>query len=667
MNAASNFPRRHMILSLRILGVALLSMAIAEPSSTAEITITDFGATSADNTDDIAAIHAAIASAAPGDTVLIPAGTWNISDSISVDKSLVLLGAGNDLTSIVFSGQQERPLIDLGGDGPVTIAKLTLDGNNHTQCTQGVEAASIRGVWINHVRVKNLVSAGPDAFGPHGIYFAAEVLDSKITNCELINIGVDSIWGAGIRLSNQSARVEVTGNTIRDTGRGGILLNNGVVDSIIRNNQITNIGLYSNGDDEGPGLGIELFSECDRSIVEDNVLDHWLSLDNSDYVAVRRNTIGGDDLTSLKFASLEAAGQCEFCVFADNQTGKGNQIGISVSNDDEKRHILWLRNRITNAGTWGAQIQGGEDGAFRMYFRQNQFSNSLNTTTSLFNAGGHGFRINENVRQMVFDQNIFSDNQEVGMQIFDGSDSVIGVDELTFIGNTFSGNQSDSIELDPEATLQDIDWTNNTVTGNNPNFSLTPTGFTNNPVPNVTITAPASVGTGQPVPFSFTYQGAGTVTTSLWDFGSQIPSSLANPNLTFDTPGQYRVSLVVWNNLGRAAFAETVLEVVALPSVQYEIFEDGDESYLTLAYPRPTNGEVVINTNAYQTAEFIYLVQDSIDLVQWNNGPNAIIPSAHLPALPSGFEWGQYCFPTPVSATDKAYMRLLIDLIPSGA
>jgi len=88
------------------------------------------------------------------------------------------------------------------------------------------------------------------------------------------------VWGAGIRLGHGSSRNRVEDNAISNTGRGGILCNDGSTDLVIRNNTVGGSG--------GEGLGIELWGGCHRSLVEDNQIDHWLSLDLSDYCAVRR-------------------------------------------------------------------------------------------------------------------------------------------------------------------------------------------------------------------------------------------------------------------------------------------------------------------------------------------------------------------------------------------
>ena len=63
---------------------------------------------------------------------------------------------------------------------------------------------------------------------------------------------------------------QVLGNVIRNTGRGGIFGAQST-DLVIRHNRVTGSG--------GPGLGIEIWGGCPRSLIEDNTVDHWISVD----------------------------------------------------------------------------------------------------------------------------------------------------------------------------------------------------------------------------------------------------------------------------------------------------------------------------------------------------------------------------------------------------
>jgi PKD repeat protein len=55
--------------------------------------------------------------------------------------------------------------------------------------------------------------------------------------------------------------------------------------------------------------------------------------------------------------------------------------------------------------------------------------------------------------------------------------------------------------------------------------------------------------------------GTGEIVEWLWDFNHGIAEIVANPRHTFDQPGRYRVTLVVWDSAGRGARAEKIVVV----------------------------------------------------------------------------------------------------------
>jgi PKD repeat protein len=60
--------------------------------------------------------------------------------------------------------------------------------------------------------------------------------------------------------------------------------------------------------------------------------------------------------------------------------------------------------------------------------------------------------------------------------------------------------------------------------------------------------------------------GAGEIVERLWDFNDGIPEVVANPRHTFDRPGKYRVTLIVWDAAGRGARSEKTIEVLPAKS-----------------------------------------------------------------------------------------------------
>jgi hypothetical protein len=86
------------------------------------------------------------------------------------------------------------------------------------------------------------------------------------------------------------------------------------------------------------------------------------------------------------------------------------------------------------------------------------------------------------------------------------------------------------------------------------------------PAPTVALASLTAVAVGQPVTFSFDFADDGALAHVLWDLGEGLPVTGARATHTYTALGQYRVSLVVWDDDGRAAYDEFVLQVVPEPS-----------------------------------------------------------------------------------------------------
>ncbi len=413
-------------------------VAVSLPGG-ADFLITNYGA-AAGGGDDLAAIQAALAAADAGDRVVIPSGSFQISSAIVPKADVAIVGAGKDLSVIEFTGSTPGPMIRIqnGGRDRVELSGFTLDGWGTSLATQGIEASGVAGLHIHGIRVRNLVNTS--GFGPHGIYASGGVTDSLIEDNEFIDIGVASIWGAGIRLNGGSHRNEVRENFIKNVGRGGILLS-ASTDCQIRGNTVLQSG------QTGPGLGIELWGGSHRGIVEDNDIDHWLSIDTSNEVAVCGNTVAATD-GSLQLIGLELAGGSD-CIFTRNVVGRGNHIGLSFSGNTSKRRTYLAGNEFSLSETWGAQLQDDQGEIRQIYFYDSVFKQAIGAAPNLYGAPTVGFRFNAvnngaGIRQLVFDGNRFIDNDQHAIALY-GHLATQGIDQLSFVGTpspTTAGTRS---------------------------------------------------------------------------------------------------------------------------------------------------------------------------------------------------------------------------------
>ncbi|MCX7599644.1 MAG: right-handed parallel beta-helix repeat-containing protein, partial [Armatimonadetes bacterium] len=414
--------------------------------------------------NDSAAIQAAIDTAGPGDTIRLAAKAYLLSSPVTLKSRLRLLGAGRDKTALRFAGDSPGVLFDLSGCEGVELAGFTLDAAGNPKAHQGIYATRASRLNIHHLAIRNFVAGSP--WGPHGILFSGEnptrahgVTDSVIADCLFENIAPDSPWSAAIRLAWGSSRNRVLRNVIHNTGRGGILANDGSSDLVIRGNVISGSG--------GEGLGIEVWVGCDRAVIEDNHIDHWLSIGACDFCAVRRNVIS-DHSGVVKFIGIEGIGN--WCVITDNVVDDGQQIGLSVSAPMPKNYFYWANNTVRACVQWGAQLQGEEGGIAYHYFYRCRF---LGTTVGRGNPAypgdeGHGFRTNGNVRHLTMEECEFSENAGYGLQL-----GGAGVDCLSFIACRIANNKAAAVvgppdyhgPANPEAYTA-LEWTDCIAEGN---------------------------------------------------------------------------------------------------------------------------------------------------------------------------------------------------------
>src|SRR5206468_10574563 len=118
------------------------------------------------------------------------------------------------------SGTPSTPLLGITNVANVELTAFTLDGNNNTRATNGINASAASNLNLHDLAVKNL--AIKSGFAPHGILFESNVTNSVVQNNSFSNIGTQSVWGAGIRIAQGSSNNQILGNTIANTGRGGI-------------------------------------------------------------------------------------------------------------------------------------------------------------------------------------------------------------------------------------------------------------------------------------------------------------------------------------------------------------------------------------------------------------------------------------------------------------
>lgn len=543
-----------------IISINLNALANKQPNWPKTIEAEDFGT-------DGAAINAAIQAANPGDTVFISQGEWRIENqTIQAKTGVSIEGAGIYLTKLIHVTSTEgieHPLINIDNTSDITISNLDLDANNNPLCTHGIDGESVSRITITSLRIQNLVQS--TEFGSFGVFFNTNANHCSVHDCEFFNIGINSEFGAAVKVSQAesvepSSHISITHNYIENTGRGGILMQNTQF-ATIKDNVV--LGSGSSGID---GLGIELFNRCDFSVIEGNEVDHWISINRGNYIAIRGNIVLDYAADGIEFAGIEIAGDSAHCIVADNFVGEGNQVGLSISDEGVKDNILVVKNAFISSAALGAQIQGDTGGVQRLFIHQNVFELTQNNDSSFIDDAGHGVRINGNVSQVVFDDNEFSSNQGAGIQIRTDDPIELPVDQLTFQGNLILYNEGPAVYLAPDLlpVVNHVLWTaTNALFGNTDDSALSEIGFTTNEdAPRIKIRSRRRAYVDQLVNFSYHARDNNDVSQILWDLGAGHSATDTNPKVSYSEPGHYTVRLVAWDSEGRATIEERHIEII---------------------------------------------------------------------------------------------------------
>lgn len=509
-----------------------------------------------------AAVSAALVEAQPGDTVRLTEGTYALTEGLRVPSGRKVVGAGAEKTRLTYRGTAPVTLVVLDGCEDAELAHLTIDGENNPLVHQGIGGGDARRLWIHHVTVRRL---NAKTFGSHGMLFGGTrptpenpagrpgMTDSRITHCTLEEIGLDAEFGGGIRLSFGCDRNEVSDNRIDRTGRGGIF-GDGAAELVIRRNRVTGSG--------GEGLGIELWGGCPRSVIEDNDVDHWISVDRGEQTAVRRNTVHATD-GSAKFCGIEIIARD--VVVSDNIVDGGAMIGLSVSGTPVKNNVLWARNTVRDCVQWGAQFQGESGSIAHHFFHGCRFEKTRkgDPRAGYPGADGHGFRTNGRCWGLVFEDCVFRDNGGYGVQLGGPEIDVLSFRNCSFIDNAAGPGTP------PDAATR-VEFVDCIMTAQAKSQPLPDVRPFAGPGPKADFAIPERITVGHPATFrctSKTDQGAAEAVAArgivdrLWDFGHGIPAVVVEPVVTFPTPGTRRVALVVWDAEGRGALVEKQVTV----------------------------------------------------------------------------------------------------------
>lgn len=124
-------------------------------------------------------VKAAYDSASEGDTIMIPAGSATWSSTLTITKSITLVGSTsgcpescNGATTITGSGSNRLIYVNVSGDKTIDIGGLTLDGNSYGGAIIHVNNTSSSTPLRNFIlRYNELKNSGSQAMSTGGLVF----------------------------------------------------------------------------------------------------------------------------------------------------------------------------------------------------------------------------------------------------------------------------------------------------------------------------------------------------------------------------------------------------------------------------------------------------------------------------------------------------------------
>ncbi len=279
--------------------------------------------------DDVAAILARVGD---GSTVTFEPGSYELTESIVVDVSLELVGAGREATTI--SSSAAGLALAFVGPGDLIVRDLALrhTGDDAASVLLAIEGA----VTLRRVAISGGVAGTDETGAGHGIVFAFEDLEDfpprsaeqRVGALVMSDISVTGNQGAGVVLSGDAAP-RITGATISGNASCGICYTGETAGSV------TASTIEDNG-----GIGIQVVG-ASHPTVEGN--------------AVRRHEVG------------VLAGETSFAVVTAN-TLEDNQIGIQAGGTatvDAIDNVIGAAERvgISLAGSSTGTVRGNRIGA----------------------------------------------------------------------------------------------------------------------------------------------------------------------------------------------------------------------------------------------------------------------------------------------------------------
>ena len=418
----------------------------------------------ADGTNDEVEIESAISDAntAGGGTVLLLEGTYNIATPIDLQSDVALEGSGRDATILFVPNSTDNAfnVIEVSADDNVTIASLTIDGNNAGQTTNNMNGIQVGSSSAYPVIEDVLIRNNGDA----GVYFLSAV--NPVVRGSIINSNLER----GVYAGTVDVRVEdnqLVGNGSGGSGHSAVYAS-GQATHVVNN--------YIDATNAGSSAGAIYTGVGDFYTIENNIIEN--TVNGPDIFIQGDNTnVSGNTIANNANNAIEASASASDGVISGNTIFNAALYGIYVegfgyaigdnSIDTTGSNGIYVDsnansvtgNLIMDAGANAIEL---EDAARVNVSANNIFgpasagihldgaTNAIVTGNAIRQAGTNGISLDTSSHNNIISGNQLHDNGDTG-----GTDSVsVTGDYNQILGNYFydSAGTSDYIGISASAT-----------------------------------------------------------------------------------------------------------------------------------------------------------------------------------------------------------------------
>jgi parallel beta-helix repeat protein len=227
-----------------IVGCSPTSTPLPPPAPTPSWSSTDTVYMEANGNGDYSTIDEAIANAPSGATIVLDPGRYVIEETLLIDKSLKLLGAGMDETEITGSG---------------LVMKISSFGNN-----------PIYPVYIEGITFRKTGQESSSVVMVHDPF--AEVVFHRVRFAGAKGVISEGSIVAGLSIT-YSGQVVVNNCEATDNDSAGILVYHGD-NTRIENNTISDTHSVGNND----GKGIQIYQNSDVTVLQNQIINNWIGI-----------------------------------------------------------------------------------------------------------------------------------------------------------------------------------------------------------------------------------------------------------------------------------------------------------------------------------------------------------------------------------------------------